>query len=193
MKNSILIASLVTLGLAACGQQDDTIAATSTTSQVTPPAKAPTPATAVQATGTQTAQPTLPVKSVAAPITPPTTAAVPAQIPAGKPVAETTAPVTQTVLAANVLSVEEGKALAKKSGCFACHAATFDRFVIGPPWNEVGKKYKGDPSAHDNLIKWVHTGGTGRWGSAVMPPYSPRVSDSEIEQLVDFVLSLPKS
>ena len=85
-------------------------------------------------------------------------------------------------------------ALAKKSGCLACHSV--EKKVVGPAWIDVSKKYKGDAGARDRLVKKVHTGGKGNWtevtGGVPMPPYSPRVADADIEQLVDFVLSLAK-
>jgi len=84
--------------------------------------------------------------------------------------------------------------LAKKSGCLACHSV--EKKVVGPAWKDVSAKYKGDASARDALIKKVHTGGKGNWtdvtGGVPMPPYSPRVSDADIETLVDFVLSIAK-
>ncbi len=80
--------------------------------------------------------------------------------------------------------------LAKKSGCLACHSV--DKKIVGPAWADVGKKYKGDAGAKAMLIGKVKKGGKGVWGPAPMPPYSPRVSDANIEKLVDFVLSLGK-
>jgi len=82
--------------------------------------------------------------------------------------------------------------LAKKSGCLACHSV--EAKVVGPAWKDVAAKYKGDAGARDALIKKVKTGGKGNWtavtGGVPMPPYSPRVSDADIETLVDFVLGL---
>lgn len=82
--------------------------------------------------------------------------------------------------------------LAKKSGCFACHS--IEKKIVGPAWKDVAAKYKGDASARAALIEKVKKGGKGNWtavtGGAPMPPYSPRVSDENIEKLVDFVLSL---
>lgn len=82
--------------------------------------------------------------------------------------------------------------LAKKSGCLACHSV--EKKVVGPAWKDVAAKYKGDAGAKARLVKKVKTGGKGNWtkvtGGAPMPPYSPRVSDENIEKLVDFVLSL---
>ena len=80
--------------------------------------------------------------------------------------------------------------LAKKSGCLACHSV--EKKIVGPAWKDVGKKYAGDASAKAMLIGKVKSGGKGVWGPAPMPPYSPRVSDANIEKLVDFVLSLGK-
>jgi cytochrome c len=88
------------------------------------------------------------------------------------------------------LDMEAGKALAKESGCLACHSIEQKR--VGPAWNDVSAKYKGDAGAKANLVKWVHTGGTGRWKLGVMPAYSPRVSDENIDKLVDFILALKK-
>ena len=82
--------------------------------------------------------------------------------------------------------------LAKKSGCTACHA--IDRKVVGPAWADVGKRYKGDAGAKAALIAKVKKGGKGNWTEVTkgvpMPPYSPRVSDANIEELVNFVLAL---
>lgn len=80
--------------------------------------------------------------------------------------------------------------LAKKSGCLACHSV--EKKIVGPAWADVGKKYKGDAGAKALLVAKVKAGGKGVWGPAPMPPYSPRVSDANIEKLVTFVLSLGK-
>lgn len=86
------------------------------------------------------------------------------------------------------LDMEAGSALAKKSGCFACHHIEQKR--VGPSWNDVSAKYKGDAGAKDNIVKWIHSGGKGRWNMGVMPAYSPRVNDADIDALADFIISL---
>jgi cytochrome c len=90
-----------------------------------------------------------------------------------------------TVASANAMADLE---LAKKSGCLACHSV--EKKIVGPAWRDVGKKYKGDAAAKARLVAKVKAGGKGVWGAAPMPPYSPRVSDANIEKLVTFVLSL---
>ena len=97
-------------------------------------------------------------------------------------------------LGAAQASAEEGLELAKKSGCLACHAV--DHKVVGPAWQDVSEKYKGDAGARARLIEKVKKGGKGNWtavtGGVPMPPYSPRVPNADIEKLVDFVLGLAK-
>ena len=101
------------------------------------------------------------------------------------------------VLTAGLLVAVSGsamadEALAKKSGCFACHA--IDKKVVGPAWKDVAARYKSDASARDMLIKKVKTGGKGAWTEVTkgvpMPPYSPRVKDEDIAKLVDFIMTL---
>jgi cytochrome c len=85
-------------------------------------------------------------------------------------------------------------ALAKKSGCLACHSV--EKKIVGPAWKDVSARYKGDATAKDKLVAKIKKGGKGNWtdvvGKAVMPPYSPRVADADIAKLVDFVLGLAK-
>ena len=88
------------------------------------------------------------------------------------------------------LDMEAGKALAKESGCLACHSIEQKR--VGPAWNDVSAKYKGNADAKKIMSDWIHKGGTGRWKMGTMPAYSPRVSDENIDKLADFILSLAK-
>ena len=105
-------------------------------------------------------------------------------------------------------NAEDGLALAKKSGCLACHSV--EKKVVGPAWQDVANKYKGKSeisatlsdgtvvkgTPKEVLTQKVHKGGKGNWtavtGGVPMPPYSPRVSDADISKLVDFVLGLAK-
>lgn len=105
---------------------------------------------------------------------------------------EATTSAAQPATAAAV-SMDEGTALAKKSGCFACHA--LDKRLVGPAWQDVAARYAADKAAgKQHLLVKVAKGGQGVWADAginiAMPPYSPRVSDADIETLVDFILAL---
>ncbi len=96
-----------------------------------------------------------------------------------------------SILSTTTLHAEEGLELAKKSGCLACHA--IDKKVVGPAWKDVAERYRGQ-DVKATLITKVKAGGKGNWTEVTkgvpMPPYSPRVSDDNIEKLVDFVLAL---
>lgn len=123
-------------------------------------------------------------------------AAVPETAPTAPPLAATSemapsaepTPAAVPVADANAAGLD----LARKSGCLACHS--IEKKVVGPAWKDVAARYKSDSSAKAALVEKVKKGGKGNWtdvtGGTPMPPYSPRVSDADIEKLVDFVLSL---
>ena len=79
--------------------------------------------------------------------------------------------------------------LLKKNGCTACHAV--DKKVIGPAYNDVSLKYKGDSGAAAKLMTKVKQGGAGVWGSIPMPP-NTTTSDADIKELVTWILTLKK-
>lgn len=84
-------------------------------------------------------------------------------------------------------------ALAKKSGCLACHK--LERKLVGPGWSDVAQRYKNDSDARTKLIEKVSRGGGGNWtevtGGKRMPPYGQKVAPENIAALVEFILSLP--
>jgi cytochrome c len=79
--------------------------------------------------------------------------------------------------------------LLQKSGCLACHAV--DKKVVGPSYQEVAAKYKGDAGAAAKLMEKVKKGGSGVWGQVPMPP-NPTVSDADLKTMVTYILSLKK-
>ncbi len=78
--------------------------------------------------------------------------------------------------------------LATNSGCLGCH--NVDKKVLGPAWKDVAAQV----SDRARLIDSVTNGSSGKWaaitGGVPMPANSPRVSDGDIEKLVDFILTL---
>ncbi|HEY5601730.1 MAG TPA: c-type cytochrome [Gammaproteobacteria bacterium] len=123
------------------------------------------------------------------PATPPAEPATPQAQPAAQPAS---ASAGETASAGSAAAQAESLALARKSGCLACHA--MDKKVVGPAWQDVAKRYANNPGARAQLIDKVAKGGKGNWtdvvGTAIMPPYHPRASMDDIGKLVDFVLSL---
>ena len=81
----------------------------------------------------------------------------------------------------------DAEALAKSSGCLACH--TVDKKLVGPSYKEIADKYRKDKNAEATLIKKVKEGGKGNWGDIPMPP-NAHVKDPDIKTLVVWVLSI---
>ena len=79
--------------------------------------------------------------------------------------------------------------LATDSGCTACH--TIDKKLIGPPYKEVAKKYKGDAKAPAMLAVKIVKGGQGVWGPIPMPP-NAATSEADIKELVTWIMTLKK-
>jgi cytochrome c len=97
--------------------------------------------------------------------------------------------IAATLLTAVALSSAPAMAnldLAKKSNCMACHAV--DKKLVGPAYEEVAKKYKGNKDAVKTLSAKVKAGGSGVWGQIPMPP-NAAVKDADIETLVKWILA----
>jgi len=82
---------------------------------------------------------------------------------------------------------QANEALAKTSGCLACH--TVDKKLIGPSYKDIADKYRKDKGAEANLIKKVKEGGKGNWGDIPMPP-NAHVKDPDIKAIVQWILTL---
>lgn len=91
-------------------------------------------------------------------------------------------------LSANVFAADMPE-LAKKGNCIACH--TMDKKMVGPSWQEVAAKYKGDKGAVASLSSKIIAGSKGVWGPAPMPP-NPKITEAEAKELAKFVMSLTK-
>lgn len=76
--------------------------------------------------------------------------------------------------------------LATKSACTACHA--IDKKLVGPSYQEVAAKYKGNAKAEAMLVAKVKAGGVGTWGQVPMPP-NAAVKDADIATLVKWILA----
>jgi cytochrome c5 len=131
--------------------------------------------------------------AAAAPAAPAAAApAAPAAAAAAAPAAAAPAPAPASAAGANAgapLDLASGQAMMQKDGCSACHAV--DKKVVGPAYQDVAAKYRGDASALAKLTQKVKTGGAGVWGQVPMPP-NAQVSDADIKALVTWILSLKK-
>lgn len=80
----------------------------------------------------------------------------------------------------------DGGEIMKKYDCLSCHQVK--RKVVGPPFVDIAKKYKGDKAAVATLVKKVKDGGSGNWGPVPMAAH-PTVPDDDILAMVKYVLS----
>ena len=64
-----------------------------------------------------------------------------------------------------------------------------DKKIVGPAFRDVAARYRGDPSAEDQLMQKITRGGAGVWGRIPMPA-NPHLSASESRQLAVWVMSL---
>ena len=92
--------------------------------------------------------------------------------------------------------------LANHSGCMTCHhiepGATGPDGLppIGPAWQDVSAKYKGQKDAVDKLTRTVRTGSPyeshwkGKVSGLAMPPNAVAIKEADAKQLVKWILSL---
>jgi S-disulfanyl-L-cysteine oxidoreductase SoxD len=80
--------------------------------------------------------------------------------------------------------------LATDSGCMACHGVA--NKIVGPGYNEVAARYKGQADAEAKLATKVKAGGQGVWGVIPMPPQN-QLKDGDIRSLVRWILSGAKA
>jgi cytochrome c551/c552 len=72
-------------------------------------------------------------------------------------------------------------------GCLSCHKV--EAKVVGPAFKDVAAKYRNDPAAFDKIAEQIHHGGTGKWGPAVMPPFT-MVTDAQAKMLATWIMGL---
>lgn len=91
-------------------------------------------------------------------------------------------------LAGAAIDDKKADELMKKGQCAACHA--MDRKGVGPAYKDVSAKRKKEKDAAATLARKVREGGGGVYGPVPMPP-NPRdkISDEEVKQLVEWILS----
>ena len=88
---------------------------------------------------------------------------------------------------AHAADAKAGEALAKSSGCVACH--TVDKKLVGPSYQQIAERYRRDQGAEAKLIQKVKAGGKGVWGDIPMPP-NAHVKDADIKTMVQWILAV---
>ena len=80
----------------------------------------------------------------------------------------------------------EAERLAADKGCMRCH--TMHSKFVGPGFEQVASRYRGDASASERLAGKIRHGGVGDWGRVIMPRQS-QVTPAEAKALADWVLA----
>jgi cytochrome c551/c552 len=99
---------------------------------------------------------------------------------------ETNPPSESAQTAPTIASSVSITKLATTYGCLSCHKE--DVKFIGPAYKDVRAKYLHDPDAIAKICDQIHHGGTGKWGSAIMPPFT-MVSDAEAKRLAEWIMT----
>lgn len=81
---------------------------------------------------------------------------------------------------------DEGLELARKNSCMACHGV--DKKIVGPAFQAVAQKYKGDKTGAATIEASIRKGSTGKWGPGAMPP-NATLKDADLKVLSQWVLS----
>jgi len=92
----------------------------------------------------------------------------------------------RAVAAAPTSAAPAGQRLAEATGCLACHQVRGRR--LGPGFDEVAARYRGERDAQARLVAKVRAGGAGTWGSIPMPPQG-HVKEDDLSAIVEWILS----
>ena len=90
--------------------------------------------------------------------------------------------------AAGLLPLAAGasEALSEQHGCSNCHLA--QKKLVGPAYQAVADRYRGQPEAQSRLAAKVAQGGSGVWGVVPMPAMA-HVPADDARALVAWILS----
>jgi cytochrome c len=80
-----------------------------------------------------------------------------------------------------------GERMLNKNDCKSCHM--IDKKSVGPSYQDVAQKYKGDAKAIDYLSNKVIAGGGGVWGDHRMAAH-PQISTAEANIIVAYILNI---
>lgn len=97
--------------------------------------------------------------------------------------------VASIVLLLSAAPVWASQELAQKNACLACHAV--DKKMVGPAFQDIGKKYAGQKGADEALARSIKAGGSGKWGPVPMPAQAA-LSDADAKTLAAWVLATAK-
>ena len=80
---------------------------------------------------------------------------------------------------------EKAFAIAKQNACLGCHA--INKKIVGPSFQAIAEKYKGDANAQAFLKNKIAKGGSGSWGVVPMPA-NAKLNDADLSTLTSWIL-----
>ena len=80
---------------------------------------------------------------------------------------------------------EKAFAIAKQNACLGCHA--INKKIVGPSFQAIAEKYKGDANAQAFLKNKIAKGGSGSWGVVPMPA-NTKLKDADLSTLTSWIL-----
>lgn len=83
-------------------------------------------------------------------------------------------------------SSSETLAILTKNACLSCHRV--DKKLLGPSFRAIAEVAPPSPERAEHLKHQVRRGSQGVWGPVAMPP-NQKLSDSELEQVIQWILS----
>lgn len=105
---------------------------------------------------------------------------VPGKVSYVAPMPVAAAPVAATKTASNT-----GLDMLKQNKCTACHGVS--NKIVGPGFEQIAVKYKGDAGAESRLAGVVKNGGGGKWGGSM--PAHGNLKDEDIKKMVQWILA----
>ncbi len=84
-------------------------------------------------------------------------------------------------------SFSKGGNMIAKSDCMSCHMV--DKKSIGPSYNDVAKRYKGNAKEQAKLAGKIINGGAGVWGDHAMSAH-PSISEADAMLMVSYIMTL---
>ncbi len=99
-----------------------------------------------------------------------------------------------TLMCAGFGTAHASEQISIQAGCAVCHAAVKppNKKMLGPSYQEIAAKYKGQPDAVGLLSDRVRKGGKGVWGQTPMlPTPATKLSDADLKAVVTWLLKTP--
>ena len=84
--------------------------------------------------------------------------------------------------------VTPAKDMIQAADCKACHQV--DKYVLGPAFLDVAKRYEAKPDVISKLANKIITGGAGVWGTTHYMTAHPQLSKDQASTIVKYILSL---